>query len=82
MIEITYYGVLKEQIGVAQERIEWGKGTTDDLLLYLQSRGVTWQEALASQRVFCVVVNGVICHESVALGSGDQVALLPPVTGG
>lgn len=60
-----------------------GKGlTTDKLLQDLRQRNEVWAEALAEKNVFRLVVNQQVVYQPVAIKEGDEVAILPPVTGG
>lgn len=82
MITIQYFGVLKDQLGIAQETLDWDSGDTELLLMQLRARDELWAESLASERVFRVVVNDEIMYETTAIQKGDRIAILPPVTGG
>ena len=82
MITITYFGSLKLLQPSGSEQIAWSGGTTDDLLGQLRERGPDWQEALRPGRVFKLALNQQLLHGAVALKAGDEVAILPPVTGG
>ncbi|MBP6115255.1 MAG: MoaD/ThiS family protein [Neisseriaceae bacterium] len=82
MIHLIYFGVLKQQLGLAQESLDWPGGTRDELLALLRGRGHDWAEALAPERIFRLVVNKQITQGNVSIPHGAEVALLPPVTGG
>lgn len=82
MIKIRYFGSLKDILGVTEEQIGWDEGTIDDLLALLRQRNEDWHTALSSNNIFRVAVNQQIIYKPVALKQGDEVAILPPVTGG
>ncbi|MDO4227216.1 MoaD/ThiS family protein [Neisseria sp.] len=82
MITILYFGVLKQQLRTAQESIEWQGGTGEDLLALLRARGSEWESALASERIFRLVINKKISGWGDAIPDGAEIGLLPPVTGG
>lgn len=82
MIKVRYFGSLKEILGVTEEQVAWQEGTTDDLLIQLRERGAQWSEALSKDNVFRLVVNQQIIYQPVMLQQEDEVAILPPVTGG
>jgi Molybdopterin converting factor, small subunit len=82
MITITYFGSLKTLRPEGSERIDWEGGTTDDLLALLRTRGPDWHEALQPGRVFKLALNQQLLHAAAEVRDGDEVALLPPVTGG
>lgn len=82
MITITYFGSLKQLRPEGSEALPWAGGTTEDLLGHLRRRGPQWAHALAPGRVFRVAVNRRLSSTPLAIADGDDVALLPPVTGG
>ncbi|HLU80348.1 MAG TPA: MoaD/ThiS family protein, partial [Burkholderiaceae bacterium] len=64
------------------EQLAWSGGTTDDLLAELRRRGPDWDEALRPGRVFKLALNQQLLHAAAPVQAGDEVAILPPVTGG
>lgn len=82
MITITYFGSLKLLQPSGAETLPWPGGTTDELLAQLRSRGPEWAEALHPDRVFKLAVNRRLLHVAAPIEDGDEVAILPPVTGG
>lgn len=82
MITILYFGVLKQQLGVAQEQVAWGGGTGRELLQLLRRRGGAWAGALEEGRIFRLAVDKRIGGWDAHIPDGAEVGLLPPVTGG
>ncbi|MDO4704985.1 MAG: MoaD/ThiS family protein [Comamonadaceae bacterium] len=82
MITIQYFGALKQLQPAGTETLPWSGGTTDDLLALLRRRGPDWEQALQPQRIFKIAINQQLMHERAPIADGDQVAILPPVTGG
>ncbi len=82
MITITYFGSLKQLQPSGTETLEWSGGTTDDLLEQLRQRGAEWAQALEPGRVFKLALNQQLLHAPSPIRDGDEVAILPPVTGG
>ena len=82
MITITYFGSLKLLQPAGSEHIEWAGGSTTDLLNHLRQRGPDWEEALRPGRVFKLALNQQLLHGEAQLKAGDEIAILPPVTGG
>lgn len=82
MITITYFGNLKQLQPTGSETLEWHAGTTDDLLALLRQRGPDWAQALQPGRIFKIAINQQLQHGLATVKVGDQVAILPPVTGG
>lgn len=82
MILIRYFGLLREQLQVDQEHIEWNGASTDDLMVFLRKRNDVWGSALAPERIFKIALNQTLLHESTFIPDGAEVGILPPVTGG
>jgi len=78
LVRIQYFAVLREQAGVAEERVETGAATPADLYEEVrQARGFTLPRS--SLRV---AINDEFCEWSQRLQPGDRVVFLPPVAGG
>ena len=82
MIHIQYFGILRDQLNCSKEELFWAGGTSEQLLIHLRERGEPWFSALQTDRVFKIAVNRVLKHETVEITDGDEVGILPPVTGG
>jgi molybdopterin synthase sulfur carrier subunit len=83
-INILYFARLRETFGVASERLVLPRtiSTAGALQAHLRARGGAWAVELASDRPVRVAVNQVIASADTPLHAGDEVAFLPPVTGG
>jgi len=82
MISVLFFGPLKTLVPAGVETLEWDGGDTDDLLTLLRTRGPEWQEALSPKRLFKLAINRQLLHAPASIRDGDEVALIPPVTGG
>ena len=79
-VKVLYFGMLKEVFGVEQDAIELGDGASVATLLEsLQSRVAAVPEVW---RTVAVAVNREYSGRAMVLHEGDEVALLPPVSGG
>lgn len=88
---MLYFGVLRERFGVADEAAELpDRATVGELLGLLRARtsnpamGNNRESAQNEQlwRSLAVAVNREYASASIVLHDGDEVALLPPVSGG
>lgn len=77
-VQIQYFAVLREQAGVAEERVETRAATPADLYEEVrQARGFTLPRSMLR-----VAVNDAFCEWSHRLQPGDRVVFIPPVAGG
>ena len=79
-LRILFFGVLRERFGEGEEVLEQFPGrTVADLLRYYRVIAPELGDLWAS---LAVAVNREYAHGSRTLAEEDEVALLPPVSGG
>ena len=79
-VQVLFFGVLKDLVGRASESIELGdEATVADVLHHYESRIPRIKEFLPT---IAMSVNQHYAGPGAILGNGDEVALLPPVSGG
>ena len=82
-VQLVYLARLREAFDRPGERLTLPSGATVSALLEsLRARGEPWSRELAAGRAFRVAVNHDIATGGAMLRDGDEVAILPPVTGG
>ncbi|ESJ15547.1 molybdopterin converting factor subunit 1 [Cupriavidus gilardii] len=83
-IELRFFASVREQLGVAQERVELPDtvATVGQVRQWLRDRGGVWQEALAEGRALRMAVDHAVARADTAVADGSEVAFFPPVTGG
>jgi molybdopterin synthase sulfur carrier subunit len=82
-LEIVYLARLRDAFGRSREELDVPPASTVETLMdHLRARGEPWARELAPARAVRVAVNHEMTPASGALRDGDEVALLPPVTGG
>lgn len=83
MIYVKYFGALAAELGTRMEMLPWLEGgDTAMLITLLRSRNTRWNQALAEDKIYKVVVQNELCHQVTLIPDGAEVAILPPVTGG
>lgn len=82
-VKLLCFGVLRELLGVATEEIDLPEGSSvADLLRILEQRT---SNSTMDEKVWhslAVAVNREYSPAGTVLRDGDEVALLPPVSGG
>ena len=79
-IRILYFGILKDLVGQTTETVELPEpATLADLLAHCKSRTPRLEEHLAG---IALSINQEFAHPADVLHENDEVALLPPVSGG
>ena len=79
-INLLYFGTLKDLFARDSETLEMPDGATVDALFSLLRARTSKQSEL--WRTLAVAVNRNYAGLSTVLREGDEVALLPPVSGG
>ena len=76
-VQVLYFGVLKESFGRESEMVELPEAArVADLMARFEGKGAEWMRSIA------VAVNREYARREDVLRDGDEVALLPPVSGG
>jgi molybdopterin converting factor subunit 1 len=76
-VQVLFFGVLKESFGRDSEQVELAEGArVADLVARYEERSAGWTRSIA------VAVNREYARREEVLREGDEVALLPPVSGG
>jgi len=84
-MKVVYLARLREAFGRAEERLALAERdvvTVADVIAQLRARGGVWAAELAAGRAFRVAVNHTMASPETVVRAGDELALLPPVTGG
>lgn len=79
-VKVKFFASLKQYTRRDSAEIEIKRGwTTKELIEALKERfGKNFQ----LERGCAIAVNGIVIKEKVALKDGDEIAFLPPVSGG
>jgi molybdopterin synthase catalytic subunit len=79
-VQILFFGVLKDLAGKSSDALDLPEGASvRDVLSHYAMQSPRIKESLA---VLAVAVNREYAGPEITLKSGDEVALLPPVSGG
>ncbi|HKN16378.1 MAG TPA: molybdopterin converting factor subunit 1 [Candidatus Sulfotelmatobacter sp.] len=79
-VRVLFFGMLKDLAGKSNDTLELREGATvGDVLTYCESRIPRLKDVMTS---LAIAVNQQYAGAETALKSGDEVALLPPVSGG
>jgi molybdopterin synthase sulfur carrier subunit len=83
-LTLVYLARLRDAFGTASERVVLPREVTTAATLraWLAARGGSWATELAAGRAVRIAVNHDIAQPDTPVRPGDEVALLPPVTGG
>lgn len=83
-VNLVYLARLREAFGRAGEALTLPRAdaTVAAILAALRARGGSFSAELAAGRAVRIAVNHALVGAEAVVGDGDEVALLPPVTGG
>ncbi|HEY1328573.1 MAG TPA: MoaD/ThiS family protein [Casimicrobiaceae bacterium] len=82
-VRVVYLARLREALDVAEEALVLsGTPNVRDVVETLRARGGAFARELAPGRAFRVALNHALASPERPLHDGDEVAFLPPVTGG
>lgn len=78
-LHILFFGILRDRFGEREDLQQFPGSTVADLLRYYR---VIAPEIATLWDSIAVAVNQQYAQSTTALNDGDEVALLPPVSGG
>ena len=79
-VRVLFFGILKDRMGKSSDLLELPDGASiRDLLAHYETEVPRLKESLPA---LAVAVNQVYASPEAKLKAGDEVALLPPVSGG
>jgi sulfur-carrier protein len=83
-VQLVYLARLREAFGRAGEAmtLPGADSSVAAILAVLRARGGPFAKELAAGRAVRVALNHALVDADAAVRDGDEVALLPPVTGG
>jgi len=81
MIQVKFFAQVRELVGESALRLPADYPDAEALRAALAARGDKWALALGADHLL-VAVNQVLVGLETPLNDGDEVAFLPPVTGG
>ena len=81
MINVLFFASLKETTGQDSLSVMLSDVKLSKLIEQIISDHPTWSEALTGPNIV-VSVNKEIVLDDILISQGDEVAFLPPVTGG
>ncbi|MBI5185914.1 MAG: MoaD/ThiS family protein [Nitrospinae bacterium] len=82
MIKVLYFASVKEKLGLGSEAFEYKNGLTLSLLITRISEKHPELRTLTATKRFLYAVNQEVSDLSSTLKDGDEVAILPPLSGG
>lgn len=82
MIKVLYFASIKEKLGVDSETVPYRSGMTLGDLLEEVAVKHPEMKPLTSSNKFLYAINQEVCKTSASLSDGDEVAILPPLSGG
>lgn len=79
-VKVLFFGMLKDIVGRAEEQIELDEGARLESVFERYARQFPKLSGLASSVV--LACNHQFCDRSQVVSDGDEIAFLPPVSGG
>lgn len=84
MIKVLLLASLRDATGIAEITVDYDPSlkTVADVVNAAQQRQAELQSVMQTTGKLMLALNQEICRDDATIADGDEVALLPPVTGG
>ncbi len=84
MTRILFFGVLREKAGGAERNVDVPRGlaTMDALIEWLAASDAELKSALLAPSVRIAVDQSILSGRNEPFGAADEIAFLPPFSGG
>ncbi len=84
MLKVLFFGSLAEQVGCDSLTLEWNAhwSRVADVIAALRQSQPAVARPLDGRRGLLIAVNQQVVKTDARLHDGDELAFLPPVTGG
>jgi molybdopterin converting factor subunit 1 len=79
-VKVRTFAALRDALGFGEQSLELPAGT--DVVGLLASLAADHPDAKVPSRRFSVAINRIYANRETILKDGDEVALIPPVSGG
>jgi molybdopterin synthase sulfur carrier subunit len=77
--KVLAFGISKEIVGQRELNLDYNPGLTAGLL---KQQLIEQFPRLGALRSMFIAVNGVYAHDEAEIRPGDEIAMIPPVSGG
>ena len=83
-MKLVYFSWVREKIVASNEdlKLPTGINTVEDLINWLCTRSENYAAAFADTSIIRVAVNQEYVKMDATIGTDDEVAFFPPITGG
>lgn len=84
MLHVLFFGSLADQVGMAELELDWLADwrTVQDVMAGLHSSHPSLAQQLDARRGLLIAVNQRLADRASRIADDDELAFLPPVTGG
>lgn len=83
-MKLRYFAWVREKVGLETENVDLPSNVVcvADLIAWLQSRGDGYADAFAEPETIRVALDQTHAEHDTPIGTPDEIALFPPMTGG
>lgn len=84
MIQVLFFGSVRSRLGVdaIELSVHEAGETAQELRDRLAARGGAWADVLGEDERVLVAINQQVTGAQSTIEDGDEIAFMPPVTGG
>ena len=81
-VRVLMFASLADAAGVDAFSVSWGGGSVQHLIEQLSTSHPQVYQAIRSRKSLLIAINQLLVNADATLNVGDEIAFMPPVTGG
>lgn len=81
-VRVLIFASLADAAGIESFTVSWERGSVQLFIENLQASHPQVYHAIQSRKSLLIAINQLLVTKDAILSAGDEVAFMPPVTGG
>ena len=81
-VKVRFFSILRDYVGAKEVEVELPQGIKGTEVKDALIKTIPGMEKLTDKYQLVILVNGRVLSEGYSLKEGDEIAVMPPVSGG
>ena len=81
-VRVLMFASLADAAGIGAFSVSWSGGSVQSFIEHLNSSHPQVFHAIQSRKSLLIAINQLLVNKDATIRAGDEIAFMPPVTGG